>query len=82
MNWNWLGALLAKLGRYDEARDAFQHAVDVAPDHIYRPLENLGTLYLYEADYEAAIETYEKIPEPIPYALASQQYRHGLLLQG
>ena len=82
LNWNWLGALLAKLGRYDEARDAFQHAVDVAPDHIYRPLENLGTIYLFEADYEAAIETYERIPEPIPYALLASNMATAYFFQG
>ena len=81
-NWNWLGSLLAKLGRYEEARDAFENAVRVVPEHIYRPLENLGTLYLFEADYEAAIETYERIPEPIPYALLASNIATAYFFQG
>ena len=82
LNWNWLGALLTKLGRYEEARQAFEKAVSVAPAHIYRPLENLGTLYLYEADYAAAIETYERIPEPIPYALLASNMATAYFFQG
>ncbi len=82
LNWNWLGALLAKLGRYDEARDAFENAVRVAPENIYRPLENLGTIYLYEADYDAAIETYERIPKPIPYALLASNMATAYFFQG
>jgi serine/threonine protein kinase/tetratricopeptide (TPR) repeat protein len=82
LNWNWLGALLAKLGRYEEAREAFENAVRVAPDYIYQPLENLGTLYLFEADYEAAIETYERIPEPIPYALLASNIATAYFFQG
>ena len=82
LNWNWLGSLLAKLGRYEEARDAFENAVRVAPENIYRPLENLGTLYLFEADYEAAIEAYERIPEPIPYALLASNIATAYFFQG
>jgi tetratricopeptide (TPR) repeat protein len=81
-NWNRLGALLAKLGRYDEARSAFQNAARVAPDHIYRPLENLGTLYVYEADFEAAIETYEKIPGPVPHSLLASNMATAYFFQG
>ncbi len=82
LNWNWLGALLAKVGRYEEAREAFENAVRLAPDHIHRPLENLGTLYLYEADFDAAIETYEKIPKPIPYALLASNIATAYFFQG
>ncbi len=82
LNWNRLGALLAKLGSYGEARDAFQSAVNVAPDHIYRPLENLGTLYLFETDYDAAIKTYEKIPKPVPYALLATNMGTAYFFQG
>ncbi|MGB5402105.1 MAG: protein kinase [Thermoanaerobaculia bacterium] len=82
VNWNRLGALLAELGRYEEARSAFQNAIRVAPDHIYRPLENLGTIYLYEADYESAIDTYERIPRPIPYALLASNMATAYFFKG
>jgi len=82
LNWNKLGALLTKLGRLDEAREAFENAVRLAPGHINRALENLGTLYLYEADFDAAIETYEKIPKPIPYALAASNLATAYFFKG
>ena len=69
LSWNKLGALLAKLGRIDEAREAFENAARRAPESVSRPLENLGTLYLFEAEFDKAVETYERIPGPVPYAL-------------
>jgi tetratricopeptide (TPR) repeat protein len=83
LNWNRLGALLAKVGNYGEAREAFQAAARFAPEGIYRPLENLGTLYLYyEADFDAAIEAYEKIPKPIPYALLATNMATAYFFKG
>jgi serine/threonine protein kinase/tetratricopeptide (TPR) repeat protein len=64
-NWNNLGTFLARAGRYPEAREAYEHAAKLAPADVFRPLENIGTLYLYEGNFEAAIETYEKLPRPL-----------------
>ena len=82
LNWNRLGALLTKLGRVDEARKAFENAVRLAPDGIYRPLENLGTLYLYEANFDKAIETYEQIPPPFAYALHATNLATAYFFKG
>ena len=68
-NWNSLGIFLSRLGRYGEARSAFEKASEGAPPGVYRPLENLGTMSLYEGDFAAAIEVYEQIPGPPPYAV-------------
>ena len=71
-----------KLGRVDEARKAFENAVRLAPDGIYRPLENLGTLYLYEANFDKAIETYEQIPPPFAYALHATNLATAYFFKG
>jgi len=82
LNWNRLGALLAKLGRLEEAREAFEKAVQRAPEGINRPLENLGTIYMYEAEIDKAIETYEQIPKPIAYALHATNLATAYFFKG
>ena len=81
-NWNGLGVLLFRTGRLDEARSAFETALQLTPDGIYRPLENLGTTYLYQADFDKAIEIYETIPEPIPYALHASNLATAYFFKG
>ena len=81
-NWNLLGALLTKLGRLEESRTAYETAVRVAPDGIYRPLENLGTTYLYQADFDRALEIYEQIPGPVGYALHANNVATAYFFKG
>ncbi len=68
-NWNSLGVFLSGQGRYGDARRAFRKASEQAPPGVYRPLENQGTMSLYEGDFAGAIEIYEQIPGPPPYAV-------------
>jgi Flp pilus assembly protein TadD/TolB-like protein len=82
LNWNRLGALLFRLGRLEEARTAFETALGLAPEGIYRPLENLGTTYLYMAEFDQAIEIYEKIPGPLPYALHATNLATAYFFKG
>ena len=82
LNWNRLGALLTKLGRLGEAREAFETAVRLAPEGIYRPLENLGTLYMYQAEFDKAIEIYESVPGPVGYALHATNVATAYFFKG
>ncbi len=82
LNWNRLGALLTKLGRLEESRAAYETAARVAPDGIYRPLENLGTTYLYQADFDKALEIYAQIPGPVAYALHANNVATAYFFKG
>jgi len=64
-NWNALGAFLGDLGRYDEAKQAFEQAGAVAPDEIGVPFENLAVITIQQGRFDEAIEAYEKMPRPI-----------------
>jgi Flp pilus assembly protein TadD len=62
-NWNWLGTFLARTGRYDEARRAFQKASVIAPADVYLPRENLATIDLSSGRFRQAIEAFQKLPQ-------------------
>jgi TolB-like protein/Flp pilus assembly protein TadD len=64
-NWNSLGSLLERSGRYAEARDAFVTAAEAAPAEVGTPHENLAALTILEGRFDEAIEAYERIPRPI-----------------
>jgi serine/threonine-protein kinase len=59
-NWNSLGAFLSPLGRYDEARQAFERAVELAPEGVFKPQENLATLEILRDRSNEAIEIFER----------------------
>jgi tetratricopeptide (TPR) repeat protein len=61
--WNSLGAFLQRLGRYAEASEAFERAVELAPPTITWPYENLAAVRMREADFDGAIEAYERFGE-------------------
>ena len=61
-NWNWLGTFLTRHGRYEEAEAAHQRALEVAPDGVSRPAEQLATINLAMGRFDEAIEAYERIP--------------------
>ena len=82
LSWNGLGVLLFRLGRLEEARHAFETAIRWAPDGIYRPLENLGTTYLYKADFDKALEVYERIPGPVAYAIHATNVATAYFFKG
>jgi TolB-like protein/Flp pilus assembly protein TadD len=67
-NWNALGAFLIRTGEYEEARDALEQAVELAPKRVVRPLQNLASLSIFEGDFEAALEAYARFPRPITSA--------------
>jgi Flp pilus assembly protein TadD len=53
------------MGNYPEARGALEKAVELAPEGITWPRENLATVRILEGDFEGAIEAFEQI-EPVP----------------
>lgn len=64
-NWNALGNFYARSGQYEEARDAYLEAAEVAPPDIDMPREKLATYSLQVGEIEAAIDIYESLPKPI-----------------
>ncbi len=70
-NWNNLGSFLSGVGKYDDARKSFERAVALAPPDVVWPLENLGTLYLFEGEFETAIGIYDRLPRPLDAVQAS-----------
>ena len=56
--WNGLGVADDLLGKRLEAQDAYQHAVDLAPDDL-TALNNLAHLYLEIGDADAALRLLE-----------------------
>ncbi|MEM7353680.1 MAG: protein kinase [Acidobacteriota bacterium] len=62
-HWNRLGAFLWETGRAAEAREQLVKAIELAPQDVIRPLENLGTLELTQGDTQTALAIYEQIPE-------------------
>ena len=67
-HWNSLGALLVELGRYPEAKEAFDQATKRAPEGNDWPLMNLATVKILEADFEGAIAAFEQVDGPIDNA--------------
>lgn len=63
--WNSLGVLLVRLGRFDEATDAYHRASQLAPASVTTPQARLAALMLRQGDYEAALSAFEEIAEPI-----------------
>ncbi len=64
-NWTSLGTFLVNRGRYDDARDAFVRAVELAPPDVVRPREQLATYSLAMGRFDDAIDAYEEIPSAI-----------------
>ncbi len=64
-NWNILGSFYWRLGRYDEARSAWEKAVELVPRAISLPQENLATLEISQGRPEAAIAAYDRIHAPV-----------------
>jgi tetratricopeptide (TPR) repeat protein/TolB-like protein len=64
-SWNSLGNFLARSGRYDESREAYVTAAEVAPPDVSMPREKLATSTFQAGDVDGAIEIYESLPKPI-----------------
>jgi eukaryotic-like serine/threonine-protein kinase len=58
-NYNGLGIVLHKQGKFPEAIQAFREASAAAPNHA-RPLSNLGLEYLQTGELAAAMECFRK----------------------
>jgi serine/threonine-protein kinase len=65
INWNVLGNFLADAGKYEEARDAYMKAAEVAPPDVLMPREKLATYHLQIGEIDTAIDIYESLPKPI-----------------
>ncbi len=64
-NWNELGSLLQRAGRYAEAREAFETAAESASSTATTPAENLAAMTILEGRFNDALEIYSQIPRPI-----------------
>ncbi len=62
---NGLGNVYAKLGRYEEAIAAYQHAIELDPQYAY-PHNGLGNVYQSQGRYEEAIAAYQHAIELDP----------------
>ncbi len=62
LSWNSLGVFYTLISRYGEATEALEQAIALAPPEIIQPTENLATISLLEADFDGAIDAYERIP--------------------
>jgi tetratricopeptide (TPR) repeat protein len=67
-NWNALGAFLHDLGRFDEARDAFEKSSALAPSHVGMPYENVAAIDVQQGRFDDAIDAYERLPRPLKSA--------------
>ncbi len=62
---NALGMFLARHGRYEDSRAAFESAAAKAPSGLSQPQENLATLDLSQGRFDQAIAAFEQLPKPI-----------------
>ncbi|MDX1643045.1 MAG: protein kinase [Thermoanaerobaculia bacterium] len=71
-NWNLLGAFQWRMGRYEDARQSFETAIDLAPEDVHVPHRNLGGNEISLGNWEQAIEVLERIPRAhLSYSMAS-----------
>jgi serine/threonine protein kinase/tetratricopeptide (TPR) repeat protein len=60
-NWNSWGAFLIRFARYDEARNALDRAIELAPPDVDWPQQNRAALFLLEGAFEESIAAYEQM---------------------
>jgi protein O-GlcNAc transferase len=76
------GVQLAQQGKYDEAAQEFERALQIRPTDT-NALSNLGNIYFYAGDYDTAIERYRQAVSLKPdYAEAHSNLGNLLLLKG
>lgn len=76
-----VGECYQRLGDLDNARDSYQYAIDLEPNHA-DAFNRLATTYVADWDYETALEYAEKaleLDENMANALATAAICHGLL---
>lgn len=77
-----LGAVYARIGRYEAARQAYQAALTVAPGHL-DARNNLGNIYLRRRALGRAIAAYQEVLRRDPhYARAHYNLGNAYLLAG
>ena len=77
-----LGAVYARIGRYEAASQAYQAALAVAPDHL-DARNNLGNIYLRRRALGLAIAAYQEVLRRDPhYARAYYNLGNAYLLAG
>jgi serine/threonine protein kinase/Flp pilus assembly protein TadD len=64
-SWNGLGLALVDEGRWEEARTAYYHALDLAPDFV-EALKNLGNLEARSEDFGASVQLLSRAVELDP----------------
>ena len=57
--WNILGAAAQKLGKFDEAIDAYQKVILLKPD-LAEVYSNMGVALKEQGKFDEAIEAYQK----------------------
>ena len=77
-----LGAVYARIGRYEAASQAYQAALAVAPDHL-DARNNLGNIYLRRRALGLAMAAYQEVLRRNPhYARAHYNLGNAYLLAG
>jgi len=77
-----LGAVYARMGRYEAARQAYQAALAVAPGHL-DARNNLGNIYLRRRALRPAMAAYQEVLRRDPhYARAHYNLGNAYLLAG
>ena len=65
LSWNELGTVSYTMGDYEQAREAYAKAAEVAPPGIFSPLMNLLAIQLAMGDFEGAISSSASLPRTI-----------------
>ena len=63
--WNLLGYTSRKIGKYDQAEEAYRRALKLDPKHK-KALEYMGEMYLTLGDLQKAKELLDKLKEICP----------------
>lgn len=77
-----LGAVYARIGRYQAASQAYQAALIIAPDHL-NARNNLGNIHLRRRELGSAIAAYQAVLRRDPnYARAHHNLGNAYILKG
>jgi tetratricopeptide (TPR) repeat protein len=82
-NLVFLGACLARQGKYSEAKQFHQQAIDLNTENPDEAYFNLGLIFRAEGNYQEALKSFERAIEHDPdYALAIEAKEDILTLLG
>lgn len=71
---NIMGYISMEKGEMDQAKQAFEKAIKVAP-HLANPLDSMGEYYMKVEEYDKAIEYFQKAYDKDPVNAASSKQK-------